>query len=1045
MIRFSIANPLIVNLLLAVVLIAGLLAWQAMPQEMFPTVELDKVRNSTVFEGASPEEVERQVTEPIESELSGMPDIDQILSTSAEGSSSIMVTLHAGSDSDAFVRDARSAIDRLRTLPELAEKPEIIPLKARFPVISVAIHGEIARSELMVVARQVRDRIGELPGVANIGVAGERESELWVEADPERMAALGVPLEQISSALRDNLRDLPGGSLRAPEGEILLRGEATAPQPESVEAIPLRRSESGALLRLGEVARVELRLEEPITLGRFAGRPSINLTINKSADASSIDVAASIRELVKTLGPTLPAGVKLGLFSDLSVYIENRLNTVKSSGAVGLLLVLIALYLFLNFRVAAITALGIPVSFLFAIIALELLGYSINMVSLFAFLIALGLVVDDAIIVTENIHRHIEAGRPPPEAAAIGAREVMWPVIASTTTTIAAFLPMFAIGGTMGAFIAVIPVVVTAALLGSLWEGFAVLPSHAAEWLRPAGEAERKESLWSRTGRAYGHLIRFAVGQRYLVATAVFGALLVAITVATTRIPFYLFGKVDIGQFQINIEAPPTYRLEDTLQLAAKIEQEIDQALNPGELRSLLTNVGVTFIDFNRIEIASNRIQFIVDLEPLAPQDLVERWVTPVVSLDWALLRGEHGERERKTAAIIEQIRQRVAPIAGIDRLSIQRPQGGPAGADIEIGIAGPELVQLEQESRQLLSWLEQLPGVNDLRSDLEPGKLESRYTLNERGRLLGLTQQQLGEAVRNGFLGRKVVYINHRGRRIAVRLIYPAAWRDDSNALATLRIPLSSGGTVALAEVATIEKGRALATIRRRDGERLATITAEVDTAITTTNEVTALVDERFGDLAERLPGYRLIYLGEKRESAESLSDIRKAMLLALATIFFILATLFRSLLDPLVVIIAIPFGAIGVIAGHLLFGEAIQFLSLIGFLALSGIVVNDSLILVDFAKQRRNEGMERIDAVVEAGEVRLRPILLTTATTFLGVSPLIFFATGQAAFLAPMAISLGIGLLFATILILVALPCFYLIADDLRRLLYNRSLSEQ
>ncbi|MES9848080.1 MAG: efflux RND transporter permease subunit, partial [Candidatus Thiodiazotropha sp.] len=501
MIDFSIRNPLMVNLMLVIILLAGVISWYAMPQEMFPVVEQDKVRITTVFEGASPEEMERQVTLPIEQELDGLADIDVVSSTSSEGSSSILIELKSGSDVDNFMRKVRTALDQVDDLPDEAEEPELARLETRFPVISVSLFGSISRGELYRIATDIKDQLIQLPGVASVGMAGDREWEVWVVVDPRVMAALSVSLNQIAHALRNNLLDLPGGTLKSSGGDIRLRGMGVPPDPDQMAAIVLRHDERGGQLRLGDLAQVQLRLEESQTLGRFNGKPSVNMTINKTSQASTIDVANLVNEFVLEHRATLPAGVSLGLFNDLSVYVKNRLDTVKSSGIVGLALVLLALYLMLNFRVAFITALGIPVSFLVAVIALHMLGYSINMVSLFAFLIALGLIVDDAIIVNENIYRHLEMGESPTAAAALGTKEVYWPVVASTTTTIAAFMPMFAIGGTMGAFIAVIPVVVSASLVGSLLEAFGVLPSHAKEFLRATRERKPGRIDWSALNR----------------------------------------------------------------------------------------------------------------------------------------------------------------------------------------------------------------------------------------------------------------------------------------------------------------------------------------------------------------------------------------------------------------------------------------------------------------------------------------------------------------------------------------------------------------
>jgi multidrug efflux pump subunit AcrB len=1036
LIRFSIDNPLVTNLLLGIILILGVLSWRAMPQEMFPTVELDAVSIRVEFEGASPEEVERQVVIPVEEQFDGMPEIDVMTSTSNEGLATIIIKLKPGTDVDQYMRDAQTALDQITDLPDEAEEPELVRLKARFPVISLSLYGDVARGYLYDQADLIKQRMAQIPGVASVGVAGNREWEIWVEVNPFELAAHGVSLGQVLEAVRGNLRDLPGGSLKAREGDILLRGKGVAPDPEQIARIRVRGNERGGQLRLGEIAVIKLRLEEAQTIGRFNGRPSVNLTVTKTADASTIDVADAVRAFAAELGDELPPTVQVGLFNDLSSYVRTRLNTVKSSGLVGLCLVLLSLYLFLNFRVALITAMGIPVSFLVAVVSIYYLGYTINMVSLFAFLIALGLIVDDAIIVTENIYRHMEMGIPAPEAARNGAREVLWPVIASTATTIAAFLPMFAIQGIMGAFIAVIPVVVSAALAGSLWEAFGVLPSHAAELLHVRnGHTRERRVDWTALLARYIGWLRWSLLNRYFVALFTMGVLLVMLILAATRIPFQLFGNVDVGQFFINAEAPNTYSLEDTARLAAQMEAVILTSLDETELGSLLTNVGVSFIDFNRFQLGNQYIQLVVDLHKTRPQGFIERFVSPLVSFDFEW----KGTRERPTEDIINELREKLQAIAGIQRISIQRPQGGPAGADIEVGVTGPEVDVLHAQAVRIVDFLERLPGVHDVRQNLEAGKLEYRYSLNARGKELGLQQSDLAAAVRTGFLGVEAVYVTLGDKRVPVRVIYPDAVRETSD-LERLPIVLDDGRLVYLGDVAEVTVGRGMNSISRRDARRLGIVTAEVDDKVTTPLAVTEQLRREFAGLGKDLPGYALLFLGEKKDAAESFQGMRDALVISIALIFFILAALFRSLLDPLVVMFAIPFGAIGVIFGHVLFGYNLQFLSVIGFLALTGIVVNDSLILVNFARRMRNEGMNRVDALVEAGRVRIRPILLTSITTFLGISPLIFFATGQTAFLSPMAVSLGFGLLFATAIILVSIPCFYLIADDLREFTCTR-----
>ncbi|MCB1866227.1 MAG: efflux RND transporter permease subunit [Chromatiales bacterium] len=1031
LVRFSVDNPLVVNLVLALVLLGGVLSWRAMPQEMFPVIETDKVQVTTLFEGASPVEVERQITVAIEQELDGLSDIDEITSTSDEGVSRIVVKLKPGADVDDFLRETEAAIDQIQDLPEEAEEPVIKRLKTRFPVISIALYGNAEAGRLRDIAERLRRKVEAMDGIGSVGIAGDREWELWVTVDPGELAARGIALETIETALRSNLRDLPGGSIAGAEGDVLLRGVGVPPDPESVGAIALRTNATGGVLRLREIAKVDVRLEEPRTLGRFNGERSINLVINKTATASTIAIAEAVHELVREFDGTLPPGIHASSFNDLSVYVRTRLETVKSSGLIGLGLLLGSLYLLLNGRVALITALGIPVSFLFAVMVIHYAGYTINMVSLFAFLIALGLIVDDAIIVTENVYRHLEEGAPPREAALAGAREVFWPVIAATSTTIAAFLPMFAVTGTMGAFISVIPAVVSAALVGSLFEAFAVLPSHAHDWLRVAKTRTRKRLIdWSAALRRYTGLLRWTLVNRYITAAFAIGTLVLAVAFAATRVPFNLFGSVDVGQFFVNVEAPNTYSLEDSEALAKRLEAVVYDVVEPHELKSLLTNVGVEFVDFQRFRLGSQYIQLIIDLTREKPRGFIERYVNPLVSLRF----DAPGERERRSEDVINVVRESLSRVPGVTRLAILRPQGGPAGADVEIGIIGDRIDNLRAAAVEIRDWLVRIPGVHDVRHDADPGKLEYRYRLNAAGRELGLTQEQLARVVRTGFVGREVTHVNWRNERIPVRVIYPESLREDSAALANLRLTTGDGRTVYLHEIADFEVERSPATVQHRNLRRLVAVTADVDDKVTTPNDVIEQFQREFADFAQTHPGYTLVFLGEKKEANESFASLSGALIMALAVIFFILAWLFRSLLDPLVVMAAIPFGFIGVVVGHVIFGFNLQFLSGIGFLALTGIVVNDSLILVDFAKKRRAEGYERIEAVVEAGRVRIRPILLTSITTFLSVSPLIFFASGQTAFLSPMAVSLGFGLLFSTVLILVAVPSFYLIADDLR-----------
>ena len=1033
MIDYSIKNPLVVNLFLFLIVIVGIISWQSMPEEMFPVIEKDAIKIITKYDGASPEEVEKQVTIPLEDTLDNLQDIDFYYSKSSEGVSAINLKLKPDTDVDELLRTVRDLADAIDGFPEEADEPEISRVKTRFPVISISIYGETRQSLLFNNAKNIKQKIMQLDGVAGVGIAGNRDDEIWVIIDPSIISAKKISTKEIIYALKSNIRDLPGGSVKALEGDILLRGLGSS-SIKAIENITLRNNDIGGQLLLKEVASVEQRLEEESSVGRFNGKNAVNMSVTKTADASVFDVSKNVREIVKNY--SLPAGLQVSVFSDFSKNVKTRLDTVKSSGIIGLSLLLISLYFFLNSRVAFITAFGIPVSFLVAAFGMYIFGFTINMVSLFAFLVALGMVVDDAIIVTENTYRHIENGMDPIAASKIGAKEVFWPIVASTFTTIAAFLPMLSISGTLGKFIEVIPLVVTVALLGSLMEAFIVLPSHCASFLKKPDKNNKKKEKWKKALSIYNKYLSISIKNRYLVSSITVGILCVIITFAVTRIPYYQFGKVDSGSFFINAEASITSSVKDSERLAIKMEKIILSDLKDSELESLYTNVGVSFKDFSRFDLGSQYIQIVVSLKKRSPQGFVDYIVTPLFNMSF----DSYGERDRSEEDIINSLRKKLTSISGLQKVAVKKASGGPGGSDIVIGVVGQDQKILTKYAKEIEDFLSRIEGVKDVEQDQDPGKVEFKYKINNRGKELGLSQADIAESVRTGFLGLEAAYFNLKGERVPVRLIYSEKYRNDSSKLYQLPIVLESGKTIYLAEVADIQMSRGMNTVRRRDGQRLAKISADVDPSIITPLEVTDIFDKKYEKIFKNDQAYEYMYLGSKKRSRENFADMKKTAFISLAIIFFILAVLFKTILDPLVVLFSIPFAVVGVILGHILFGYNLQFLSVIGLLALIGIVVNDSLILIDFLKKLRSDGKDKITATIEACNVRARPIILTSITTFLGISPLIFFATGQTKFLSPMAVSLGFGLLFATILILIVLPCFYLIMDDLKELIINK-----
>ena len=1068
MIEYAVKNPLITNFLLLSVVVVGILSWQAMPQEMFPIIESDSISIDTEYEGAPPIEVERQLTIPIEDEVDDISEIDELQSVSLEGNSRISLDLKPNVNIEEAMRSVEIAVDSIEDLPDDIEKPRITRRKTNFPVISVSVYGDVSETELIRGGEIVKQALQKVDGVGRVSMAGDRETEVWVVVNPYEIAAKEVSLEEIRNALSANLGDRPGGSLSALEGDIQLRGMSVADNVQAIEDIAIRTNSDGGQLRVGDIADVEMTLETVQTQGRFSGLRSLNLVVTKDAKASTNDIAAEVRRLVADEIPLLlPAAINVGYHNDLSVYIDTRLNTVFSSGLIGLVLLLTSLYLLLNFRVALITAFGIPVSFLVAVISIYYLGFTINMVSLFAFLIALGMIVDDAIIVTENIHHYIEEGMPVRQAALRGTREIVAPVVAATLTTVVAFLPLLAIGGRMGEFVKVIPVVVSAALIGSLLEAFFVLPAHANLFLKARNGLKAKATLiarsvgaaavrptamlsgdkkqgfvdWTKLLAPYKRYLRWGLHNRYFIFVAASCALLLALIILTTRVPFQLFGHVDVDEFFVNIEAPSNYSIEETEALAMSAEKEVYAVFDghEHELDTLLTNVGVLMSGRSGSrpsKTGDNYFQFSVSLSKQKPQTFVERFVVPLVNFKFEA----EGTRTRSVEEIIQLIRERVPEMPGVKRFSILRSQAGPGGADIEISIAGSDLEQLEDRAEEMIDFMQGIAGVYDLQHDMDRGKLEVRYQLNERGQRLGITQKQIADALRTGYLGIKAVYVNWGNERYPVRVIFDEDIRSDSNRLMQLPLTLADGKVVYLNEVATLKLDRSFNRLNRLDGRRIVTITGEVDSEKITAFQVYGQVARKFAPLYAQAPEYDMVFRGEKKRADDSFRGTKVAGIIAIMGIFLILLVLFRTLTEPVLILLTVPFGFVGVVIGHALFGYNLQFVSIVGLVALSGIIVNDSLIMLDQIRRYRKQGYDCEDAVVAASYRRARPIILTTITTFLGVSPLIFFATGQTKFLSPMAISLGFGLIFATVLILTVLPCLYMIAEDLKGYIRKR-----
>ena len=1009
LVEFSVENRVLVNLLTLLVLGAGIVTYFGMHREMFPEFSRQAVQVVTEYTGASPEEVEKLITAKIEEEVAQVDDVDELLSVSQEGRSDIFIKFQPDTEMSQALSNVRAALDLVTELPEEAEEPQVSEVKSTYPVITLSLAGNIEESTLRDMAKDVRDDLRRIPGVAAVRILGIREQQIWVEVDPQRLDQYGLSLDDVRASIASHNRNVPGGTLKTARGEILLRTLGEAEGVRDVERIILRAKNVGHPLTVGNVASVRETFKDATTMGRFDGQPAINLVVVKERDGDAIDIAAQIREYVVELRGRLPETVTIGLYNDFSVFIKNRLNTLKWSGFIGLIIVLATLWIFVRTRIAFLTGLGIPFAMLGAIVCMSWYGISLNMISIFGLILVLGLLVDDAVIVTENVYRYVEEGMDSHQAAIRGTSEVAWPVVATVLTTVAAFIPLGLLPGTMGVFLKPIPFVVCFALLASIFEVLLVLPSHLSDIITPAyaQKVRLRDQGWLRRLRtAYGSLLTVALRWRYVTI-----ALLICVTVvlgatAIYRVKFVLFREFESPQFVANFETSPGAKIEDTLEIAKRAEQVILK-LPAGELKSLATNVGVSFLDVHRAERGPNLGQLMVELED---------------------------DRSRSVDDIIAEVRSGIADIPGVTKIQFLKLQAGPGGPAIEARVVGNEMNVLRNLSEEMKSFLNGIPGVRDVRDDFTEGKEELQITLRPEARALGLDLGQIARQVQHGFLGVEASTIQRRDEDVPIVIRFPEAARQNLETVANMKLTLPSGQRVFLRDVARLETAVGNSKIRRDDQKRAISVLADVNVRETTVFQVTERLKKKFSDVGNRFPGYRVIIKGERQEFEESLAALPQISLLALLLIYFILGSLFKSFLQPLIVMAAIPFALDGVVIGHLIMGEPLSFLSMMGLIALIGVVVNDSLILVDFVNRTKKEGTPTDEAILKSGMVRLRPVLLTTVTTVGGLVPLAFFSTGQAKFLSPMAISVVWGLSFATVLTLILVPCLYAVGEDLK-----------
>ncbi len=1003
--RFSVRQPLLVNLFAIVVIAAGAFVVSEMSREAYPSASTGWVRVTTVLVGADPEEVERLVTAPLEDVIAEIQGVDRVVSLSSEGLSFIRVELDPQADAAHTVAEISDEVGAFRDLPPEAEAPEVREEVVRVPTLTVAVRGDVPAPVLQATGRHLERRLRSVDGIAEVEVAGLADRQLRVEVDPERLHAAGLDLTQVAERVSRRADNLAAGTTDDGERQRIVRGVLEANDAERLGDVVVRPDPDGGAVHLRHVAEIENVYSEDGVAARVDGAPAIIMNLHRQAGSDAVRVNTGVQELLDEERRSLADGVTVATFNDGSRQVRRTTETLYESALFGLFLVFGVLGLFMGPRNAAMAALGLPVALAIGALVMHALGITINMLSLGALILCIGLVVDDAIVLIENIYRHFEEGGSRREAAIAGTREVMWPVISATVTTCAAFLPLLMMTGVLGEFFGIIPKVVVAVLAGSLVEALFILPSHMAE-LGGRQRSARLAELGAKVSARFQRVLRWALAHRkatifasYLVFAALVGA-----AFATKDVVLITEGDVDV--FDVRVRMPADSSVHATDRVLAEVERRLI-ALRTDDVEAIWTTRGLSRDSMRSIE---------EDYVGLATVALV-----PV----------EERSDPRAGRELMAQAAHAFDDIVGPRQITVvEHELGPPVGAPVTVRIAGDDQARLGALGAEVVRELERIEGIEGVESTDAGEKRELRVVVDEgRAALHGLTADGVGRWLRQSFSDAPVAttLVDNERVEVVVGLDAPASTPDEMRAL-TLLSP--EGEEVALGTIADVVEERRPNHIRRNERRRGVRITAQID-ASTTSQAANRRVLEALAPLRAANPDIAFTLSGEYEETNDSLRSLILAFVVAILSIFAVLAAQFRSLLQPFVVLAAIPLSLIGVTVGFFVSGTPIGLIALVGAVGLSGIVVNDSLVLVDFVNRLRAEGASLHDAVVEGARLRLRPIVATSVTTIAGILPLALSGDG-APLLSPMAIAIAWGLTAATVLTLVVVPCLYYVSDD-------------
>ncbi len=1006
-------NSVAANLLMAVLLVGGLIAGMTIKQEVLPEFSLDMITITVPYAGASPEEVESGIVLAVEEAIQDLEGIDEITASANEGNAVISVAALDGVDINRLWQEIKAEVDRISTFPDESEDPVITIASRKREVIRLALYGDVPETTMREMADQVRDTLLLNPGITQVALEGVRDRQIQIELKTATLRQYGLTLAQVAQAISRASVELGAGTIKADSGDILLRVKDRRNFARQYERLPILPQANGPKLVLEDIAEVTEGFEASQSWASFNGHRAVTIAVSRVGEQTPLQVADAVKQMMMQINAELPEGMGLTIVRDMSRTFGQRADLMLRNAYLGLGLVFIFLAIFLEIRLAFWVSLGIPISFLGAFLFLSSTGFSINMVSMFAFIITLGIVVDDAVIVGENIYYYRRLGLPFMEAAIRGVQTVAMPVIFSVITNVVAFVPLMFIPGILGKVFKTVPFVVIAVFLVSLIESLFILPAHLSHQPResffPLNIFERWQrgfSLWFErmVRQVYGRALSMLLAYRYSVIA--FGIALFLITIG-----YVISGRMGIVPLP---KVESDYAFCQVVLPFGTPEKQIRAVEN-----RMVDTAGKTISENGGTALSKGIFSRVTD-----NQIKIQIYLT------------DPGVRPMDTAEVTRRWRENTGRIPGIESISFESDRGGPgSGKNLTVALSHRNKDLLEQAGEALASRLGEYPIVHDIDDGSAQGKRQFDIILSEAGRRMGLTSRDAANQIRHAFQG--VDALSHqRGRNevtVRVRLNRDERIAEHTFEELVLQAP---EGEIMLRDAVETVTGTAYTTIKRTNGKREIRVTANVRPRSQTENILKDMKKEILPQLEKKYPGLSYSFKGAQADIRKSIIALAWGLSLALLCVFALLAIPFKSYFQPFIIMFCIPFGAIGAIAGHLIMGYSLSIMSMFGLVAMSGVVVNDSLVLIDFANQRVREGVPVRQAVHSAGIQRFRPIILTTLTTCGGLAPIITETSRQARFLIPMAISLGFGILFATFITLLLVPCLYTVLEDIRTL---------